>query len=37
MILGDLEHSIRALGEIDGMTVTDEIIDNIFANFCVGK
>lgn len=37
MILGDLEHSISSLGEIDGMTVRDEIIDSIFANFCVGK
>lgn len=37
IVLGDLELIISALGEIDGMTVSDEIIDNIFANFCVGK
>lgn len=37
IILGDIEVAISALGEIGGMTVSDEIIDNIFANFCVGK
>ncbi len=37
IILGDIEVAISALGEIGGMTVSDEIIDNIFATFCVGK
>ncbi len=37
MIAGDLELCLHALGEVDGMTVSDEIIDNIFASFCVGK
>ena len=37
IILGDIEIAISALGEIGGMTVSDEIIDSIFANFCVGK
>jgi len=37
IVLGDIELAIAALGEINGMTVSDEIIDNIFANFCVGK
>ena len=37
IILGDIEVAISALGEIGGMTVSDEIIDSIFANFCVGK
>ena len=37
IILGDIEAAISALGEIGGMTVSDEIIDNIFASFCVGK
>lgn len=37
IVLGDLELIVSSLGEIDGMTVSDEIIDNIFANFCVGK
>ncbi len=37
IILGDIEVAISVLGEIGGMTVSDEIIDSIFANFCVGK
>lgn len=37
IILGDIEVAISTLGEIGGMTVSDEIIDSIFANFCVGK
>lgn len=37
IILGDIEVAISYLGEIGGSTVSDEIIDSIFANFCVGK
>ncbi len=37
IILGDIEVAVSTLGEIGGMTVSDEIIDSIFANFCVGK
>jgi tRNA modification GTPase len=37
ILLGDLELTVAALGEISGMTVSDEIVENIFANFCVGK
>lgn len=37
IILGDTEVLISYLGEIGGETVSDEIIDSIFANFCVGK
>lgn len=33
----DLENLIAALGEITGKTVREEIIDEVFANFCVGK
>ena len=36
-VLSDLEGAIAALGELDGATVRDDIIDHIFANFCVGK
>ena len=36
-VLADLEGAIAALGELDGSTVRDDIIDHIFANFCVGK
>lgn len=37
LIYVDLEDLIFALGEITGETVQDEIIDSVFANFCVGK
>lgn len=33
----DLEAAISALGQVDGRTVTDEIVSSIFHNFCVGK
>ncbi len=33
----DLKAAIIALGEITGDEVSDEVIDSIFENFCVGK
>ena len=33
----DLEDALSALGEVTGMTVQEEIIDNVFSRFCVGK
>lgn len=33
----DLQQSIEALGEIVGLTVSEEIVDRIFHNFCLGK
>ncbi len=33
----DLEEVISALGEVTGLTVQDEIIDQVFERFCVGK
>lgn len=33
----DLKEAAERLGEIDGTTVSDEIVDNIFKHFCVGK
>lgn len=37
LILTDLETAIGALGEVVGLTVSEEIIDRIFESFCVGK
>lgn len=33
----DLQEALGALGEITGDAVTDEVINKIFAKFCVGK
>ena len=33
----DLEIALSAIGELDGRTVSGEITDAIFHNFCVGK
>lgn len=33
----DLEDTLSALGEITGATVQEEIIDQVFSRFCVGK
>ena len=33
----DLEDTLSALGEITGVTVQEEIIDQVFSRFCVGK
>ncbi len=33
----DLEDAASHMGEITGTTVNDEVIDNIFKNFCIGK
>jgi tRNA modification GTPase len=33
----DIERAISALSEADGRQVTEEIVNNIFSRFCVGK
>ena len=33
----DLEDVLLALGEVTGSTIQEEIIDQVFARFCVGK
>ena len=33
----DLENAISNLGEIVGLTVSEEVVDKIFHSFCVGK
>ena len=32
-----LEAAMASLGELDGRQVTEDIVDRIFHNFCVGK
>ena len=33
----DIRQALNVLGEITGETITDDILNNIFANFCIGK
>ena len=33
----DIEAAVSAFGEITGMSVSEEIVDTIFKEFCVGK
>ena len=33
----EVENALASLGELDGRTVSEDIISKIFANFCVGK
>jgi tRNA modification GTPase len=33
----DLKEALRALGEVLGATGVENILDSIFANFCIGK
>ena len=33
----EVENTMSALGELDGRTVSEDIVSRIFANFCVGK
>ncbi len=37
MYTADLCAALSALGEVDGRTVNEEIVDEIFRHFCVGK
>ena len=37
LVVIDVREGLNALGEITGETVDDDIIDRIFADFCVGK
>ena len=33
----EIENTLSVLGELDGRTVSEDIVSRIFANFCVGK
>lgn len=37
LIAMDIRQAIHYLGEITGEITTDELLDNIFKNFCIGK
>ncbi len=37
LLFVDLEDALSAFGEITGETVQEEIVDNVFKRFCVGK
>jgi len=37
MIALEIRESLRWLGEITGEGVTEEVLDRIFNNFCIGK
>ena len=37
LIALDLRHALRSLSEITGEVSTDDLLDNIFRNFCIGK
>jgi tRNA modification GTPase len=37
LIAIDVRQAIHYLGEISGEITTDEILGNIFKNFCIGK
>ena len=37
LLFVDLEDVLSALGEVTGLTVQEEIVDQVFSRFCVGK
>ena len=37
MLAIDIQEAIGNLGEITGQTVSQEIVDKVFHNFCLGK
>ena len=36
-VLTDAEEALAALGELDGRTLREDLVEAIFSRFCVGK
>jgi tRNA modification GTPase len=37
MLAMDIRQSLHQLGEITGEITTDDLLENIFSKFCIGK